>query len=75
MHGSAPDIAGKDIANPTAILLSAVMMLDYMGLKKHSERIQKATFRVLAEGKVRTADIGGSSKCSEFTDEIIANLS
>lgn len=53
VHGSAPDIAGKGLANPTALLLSSIMMLQHMGLTDHAGRIQKAIFDTLAEGKVR----------------------
>ena len=53
VHGSAPDIAGKGIANPTALLLSSIMMLQHMGLNEHADKIQQACFAVLAEGKVR----------------------
>jgi isocitrate dehydrogenase (NAD+) len=53
VHGSAPDIAGKGLANPTALLLSSIMMLQHMGLTEYAGRIQKATFGTLAEGKVR----------------------
>ena len=52
VHGSAPDIAGKALANPTALLLSSIMMLQHMGLTDHAERIQTAIFKTLAEGKV-----------------------
>lgn len=52
VHGSAPDIAGKGLANPTALLLSSIMMLQHMGLNDHADRIQKAIFDTLAEGKV-----------------------
>lgn len=52
VHGSAPDIAGQSLANPTALLLSSVMMLQHMGLNKHADRIQNAIFATLAEGKV-----------------------
>ena len=52
VHGSAPDIAGKALANPTALLLSSVMMLQHMGLTDHADRIQGAIFKTLAEGKV-----------------------
>jgi isocitrate dehydrogenase (NAD+) len=52
VHGSAPDIAGKGLANPTAMLLSSIMMLQHMGLHDHANRIQKAIFDTLAEGKV-----------------------
>jgi isocitrate dehydrogenase (NAD+) len=52
VHGSAPDIAGKGLANPTALLLSSIMMLQHMGLNDHATKIQKAIFDTLAEGKV-----------------------
>ncbi|KAI1235036.1 Isocitrate dehydrogenase, partial [Lamprotornis superbus] len=70
VHGTAPDIAGKDMANPTALLLSAVMMLRHMGLHKHASKIESACFETIKDGKVLTKDLGGNSKCSEFTDEI-----
>lgn len=73
VHGSAPDIAGQDKANPTALLLSAVEMLKYMGENLYAEKIEKALLRALS-GKVITADLGGSAKCSEFTNEIIKFL-
>lgn len=53
VHGSAPDIAGKGLANPTALLLSSIMMLTHMGLHEHANKIQNAIFKVLGEGKVR----------------------
>ena len=60
VHGSAPDIAGKGLANPTALLLSSVMMLQHMGLTEHAEQIQNAIFKTLAQGKVRSnLDIRG----------------
>jgi isocitrate dehydrogenase (NAD+) len=52
VHGSAPDIAGKGLANPTALLLSSIMMLQHMGLTEHADKIQAAIFKTLAEGKV-----------------------
>ena len=52
VHGSAPDIAGKSLANPTALLLSSIMMLQHMGLNQHADRIQDAIFATLADGKV-----------------------
>ncbi|CAM9404577.1 unnamed protein product [Bubo scandiacus] len=70
VHGTAPDIAGKDLANPTALLLSAVMMLRHMGLHKHATKIETACFDTIKDGKVLTKDLGGSAKCSEFTEEI-----
>lgn len=73
VHGSAPDIAGQNKANPTALLLSAVEMLKYIGENSYAEKIEKALFKTLA-GNILTTDLGGSSKCSEFTDAIINNL-
>ncbi|NXU49107.1 IDH3A dehydrogenase, partial [Turnix velox] len=70
VHGTAPDIAGKDMANPTALLLSAVMMLRHMGLHQHATKIETACFETIKDGKVLTKDLGGNAKCSEFTDEI-----
>jgi len=74
VHGTAPDIAGKDLANPTALLLSSVMMLRYMELYTHADKIERAVFQVIKEGKVITKDLGGTGKCSEFTDDIIRKV-
>ncbi|KAI9024109.1 isocitrate dehydrogenase subunit 2 [Hyaloraphidium curvatum] len=74
VHGTAPDIAGQDKANPTALLLSSVMMLKHMGLESYGDLIEKATLTTIAEGKARTGDLGGYARCSEFTDEILRNL-
>ncbi|EDL95541.1 isocitrate dehydrogenase 3 (NAD+) alpha, isoform CRA_b [Rattus norvegicus] len=70
VHGTAPDIAGKDMANPTALLLSAVMMLRHMGLFDHAAKIEAACFATIKDGKSLTKDLGGNSKCSDFTEEI-----
>ncbi|KAG8278141.1 Isocitrate dehydrogenase [NAD] subunit alpha, mitochondrial [Homalodisca vitripennis] len=74
VHGTAPDIAGKDLANPTALLLSACMMLRYMELNQHADKIQKACLETIKEGKYRTGDLGGKAKCSEFTNEICSKI-
>ena len=74
VHGSAPDIAGKNIANPTGLLRSACMMLDYLGENKASKNIEKALFEVLKEGKALTKDLGGSATTNEFKQEIIKKL-
>ncbi|KAL9104036.1 MAG: hypothetical protein Q9163_000975 [Psora crenata] len=74
VHGSAPDIAGKGLANPTALLLSSIMMLQHMGLNEHAETIQKAIFATLAEGKYLTGDLGGKAKTHEYSDAIIDHL-
>jgi len=74
VHGTAPDIAGKDLANPTALLLSSVMMLRYMDLHQHANKIETACFQVIKEGNCITGDLGGKAKCSEFTNEIIRKI-
>jgi isopropylmalate/isohomocitrate dehydrogenase-like protein len=74
VHGSAPDIAGKGIANPIAAILSAKMMLEYFGETKWAERIDKAVTTVLTEGKHLTPDLGGTATTSEITNAIIDKL-
>ena len=74
VHGSAPDIAGKNMANPTALLLSAVMMLDHIGEGQRGERIRTALGRVLKAGTVRTRDLGGTATTTEFTDAICREI-
>ncbi|XP_069360297.1 probable isocitrate dehydrogenase [NAD] subunit alpha, mitochondrial isoform X2 [Maniola hyperantus] len=74
VHGTAPDIAGKDMANPTALLLSAIMMLRHLQLNDHADMIQNACYLVLREGKSLTGDLGGTGKCSEYTNAIISKL-
>ncbi len=73
VHGSAPDIKGQNKANPTALLLSAIEMLKYIGENGHADRIEKALFKTLADGN-KTADLGGSLSTTGFTAKIIANL-
>lgn len=76
-HGSAPDIAGKSLANPMAMILSAVLMLRHMGLDAHADRLDGAVAAVLAQGRVRPADLrmpGKPSSTDEITDAIIASL-
>jgi isocitrate dehydrogenase (NAD+) len=70
VHGSAPDIADKNLANPTALLLSGLMMLDHIGERQRAERIRGALARVLSEGAVRTHDLGGHASTTEFTDAV-----
>ncbi|CCC06826.1 hypothetical protein SMACR_00855 [Sordaria macrospora] len=74
VHGSAPDIAGKGLANPTALLLSSMMMLRHMGLNEYADKIEKAAFDTLAEGKVLTGDLGGKASTKDFTSAIIDRL-
>jgi isocitrate dehydrogenase (NAD+) len=74
VHGSAPDIANKNLANPTALLLSALMMLDHLGERVASARIRAALDRVLTDGVIRTRDLGGTATTTEFTDAICRQL-
>ncbi|MBC7110386.1 MAG: NAD-dependent isocitrate dehydrogenase [Archaeoglobi archaeon] len=73
VHGSAPDIAGKGIANPSAMILSAVMMLEYLGEIEEARRIERALRETIKEGKV-TPDLGGDLGTEEMTREIIKRL-
>ena len=73
VHGSAPDIAGMNKANPTAMLMSAIEMLNYIGEREAGAKIRKALFETL-EADIKTGDLGGKSTCSGFADEIIARL-
>jgi isocitrate/isopropylmalate dehydrogenase len=70
VHGSAPDIAGLEISNPSAMILSAVMMLDYLGEHDEARKLEGALLDVICESKVLTPDLGGSSKTMEMADEI-----
>jgi isocitrate dehydrogenase (NAD+) len=74
VHGTAPDIAGQDAANPTALLLSAVLMLQHIGEMDAARRIRAALDRVLTGGRVRTRDLGGTASTRAFTDAVIAAL-
>lgn len=74
VHGTAPDIAGQNKANPTALLLSATMMLRYMNLNEFGDRIEKAVFDTIKEGKHLTGDLGGKGTCSDYTNEICSKV-
>ena len=74
VHGSAPDIAGKGIANPLALLLAAAMMLDHVGRGADATRLRAAIDRVLREDKVRTGDLGGKATTKEITQAIVQRL-
>jgi isocitrate dehydrogenase (NAD+) len=74
VHGTAPDIAGQDLANPTALLLSALMMLRHVGETAAGDRIRAALGRVLEAGTVKTRDLGGESTGSAFADAVCAEL-
>ena len=74
VHGSAPDIAGKSVVNPIATILSAAMMLDHLEVPAAARRVETAVAAVLAEGKARTPDLGGSASTQDVTDAIIGRL-
>jgi isocitrate dehydrogenase (NAD+) len=74
VHGSAPDIADQNLANPTALLLSGLMMLDHIGERERGERIRTSLGRVLTAGEIRTRDLGGTATTTEFTDEICREI-
>ena len=74
VHGSAPTIAGKNVANPTAIILSAALMLSHLGEQECARNLEHAIAAVLAEGKCLTSDLGGKTGTSEFADAVISKL-
>ncbi|HEY6331510.1 MAG TPA: isocitrate/isopropylmalate family dehydrogenase, partial [Blastocatellia bacterium] len=74
VHGAAPDIAGRGIANPTALIQTAVLMLEYLGDREAAQRIASALKKVIVEGKVLTRDLGGQASTIDFTNEIIRAL-
>jgi isocitrate dehydrogenase (NAD+) len=74
VHGSAPDIAGKGVANPLAVIMSGVMMLNHLHEERIGQRIKAAYDAVLTEGETLTRDLGGTASTSEFTDAIVARL-
>ncbi len=74
VHGSAPDIAGKGVANPTSLTLSAVMLLEHVGQPEVASRIRNALHRTLADVETRTGDVGGTATTREFTDAVCRNL-
>ena len=74
VHGSAPDIAGKNVANPTALLQSAILMLRHIGEEALADRVANALRDVFAEGRVRTRDVGGTATTREFADAIAGRM-
>ena len=74
VHGSAPDIAGQNKANPTALILCAIEMLKYLNEFPAAKKMEKAIYKTLKEGIVKTFDLGGHSTCTDFTKEVIKNL-
>jgi len=74
VHGTAPDIMGRNTVNPTAMLLSAAMMLEYLGFENRAEELENATYAVYAKGKVLTADMGGSATTTGFCEAVKGEL-
>jgi isocitrate dehydrogenase (NAD+) len=74
VHGSAPDIAGQNKANPTALLLSAVLMLQHIDEDEKAERVMKGLWGALGDGSARTADLGGTATTTQFTDAVLKHL-
>ena len=74
VHGSAPDIAGQNKANPIALLQSSILMMEYIGERQAASRMRNALTRVLEEGSVRTRDLGGSATTTAFTEAIIREM-
>jgi isocitrate dehydrogenase (NAD+) len=74
VHGSAPDIAGKGIANPTALIFSGVLMLRHLGEDRAADWVLEAVFRVLERGEVRTPDLGGSASTQQYADAVMREL-
>jgi isocitrate dehydrogenase (NAD+) len=74
VHGTAPDIAGKGLANPTALLMSSILMLDHLGERSAARRIESALEKVYREGKNHTKDLGGHTTTQQFTDALIAAI-
>jgi len=74
VHGSAPDIAGKDLANPTSLLLSAILMLRHLAEPAAADKVEKAMEAVYAEGKALTRDVGGAAGTSQFADAVLAAM-
>jgi len=74
VHGSAPDIAGQGIANPSALLMSGIVMLRHIGERDTAQAVEDAMLAVFADGEVRTRDLGGTATTAEFAGAIIAKL-
>jgi isocitrate dehydrogenase (NAD+) len=74
VHGTAPDLAGKGVANPGAVVLAACMLLDHVGDSPRATRIRGALETTIREGKTVTRDLGGTATTDQFTDAVIAKL-
>lgn len=74
VHGTAPDIAGRGLANPTAVMLAGAMMLDRMGQRERALRLESVVRSVIGEGIDLTADLGGRGTTASFTDRVVSKL-
>ena len=74
VHGSAPDIAGKGVANPAALILAGAMMLDHVGEVGAGNRVRAAVARVIEQDQVRTRDLGGTATTMEFGDAVVRRI-
>ena len=74
VHGSAPDIAGKNLANPTSVILAAIQMLEYLDMGDKAENIRNAIIDVIKSGDRTTRDLGGSHGTTDFTDAVLERL-
>jgi isocitrate dehydrogenase (NAD+) len=74
VHGTAPDIAGRGLANPTALMLSAALMLDHLAQRAAADRLRAGILAALANPDCRTGDLGGQATTVQFTDAVVANL-
>jgi isocitrate dehydrogenase (NAD+) len=74
VHGTAPDIAGKGRANPTAVMLAGAMMLDRLGQRERAQRLERAVRQVIEGGRELTPDLGGKGSTTSFTDRVVAAL-
>jgi isocitrate dehydrogenase (NAD+) len=71
VHGTAPDIAGKGIANPTGLMLSAAMLLDHVDQRDAADRLRKGVYAALGNAETRTGDLGGTANTAQYTDAVI----
>ena len=74
VHGSAPSIAGKNLANPTAMILSAVLLFRHLGESEKAQRVQSAVEAVYRRGEALTADLGGKATTTQFTEAVVQHL-
>ena len=74
VHGTAPDIAGKGIANPTGLMLSAALLLDHIEQRDAADRLRKGITAALANAETRTGDLGGKANTAQYTDAVIRHM-